>query len=180
MKGIVFTEFMEMVEKTWGIDMVNELVDSVDTDTGGSYTSVGTYDYKELVGYMVALSERQSIPVPQLVQEFGRYLAGSFVSKFPIFFEGHSDTFSVLRKVDDHIHVEVRNLYSDAELPTFQFKDLSENQLQLTYESKRHFQDLAEGLIHGCSEYFNETINIDRQDESTDETARVIFTLTRM
>ncbi len=44
MNGIVFTEFMEMVEKTWGIDMV----DVVTPLSEGSYTCVGTYPHEEL------------------------------------------------------------------------------------------------------------------------------------
>lgn len=179
MKGIIFTEFMEMVEQKWGIEQVDDLLESVHSESDGAYTSVGTYDDKELVGYVVALSETTAIPVTTLIKEFGRHLAGAFVAKYPTFFEGHSNTFSVLRKVDNHIHVEVRKLYSDTELPKFYFHNIADNQLQFIYESKRHLQDLAEGLIQGCSEYFQESIMIDRKDESTDETARVIFTLTK-
>ena len=42
MKGIVFTEFLEMVESKFGIEMVNGLLDSSELASGGVYSAVGT------------------------------------------------------------------------------------------------------------------------------------------
>ena len=35
MKGIVFTEFLEMVEQKFGMDMVNDLIDNNTLSSGG-------------------------------------------------------------------------------------------------------------------------------------------------
>ena len=49
MKGIIFTEFLEMVETEYGMDMVDRLIDSSKIASQGAYTSVGTYDHRELI-----------------------------------------------------------------------------------------------------------------------------------
>lgn len=178
MKGIVFTEFMEMVEAKWGLDMVDDLIDAVAPDSGGSYTSVGTYAYEELVAYVVELQKITNIEVKDLVYAFGTYLAGSFVSKFPEFFEGANCTFDVLKKVDEHIHVEVRKLYSDAELPSFRYEELGDQTLKLFYESTRNLPDLAHGLIDGCAGHFGEALDVQRVNCSENGVTKEEFTIT--
>ncbi|MEO0814052.1 MAG: heme NO-binding domain-containing protein, partial [Myxococcota bacterium] len=45
MKGIVFTEFLEMVEDRFGFEAVDRLVTASGSDNDGVYTAVGTYDH---------------------------------------------------------------------------------------------------------------------------------------
>lgn len=180
MKGIVFTEFMDMVEQRWGLEMVDELIDATNPASNGAYTSVGTYDINELVGYVVELSRRLDTPAPALIKAFGVFLASSFVKKFPMFFASARSTFDVLREVDRHIHVEVRKLYPDAELPVFSYRDVSTDTLELTYESTRNLPDLAEGLIEGCAGHFNEVLRIERSHVQMEPVPQVVFLLTRL
>jgi hypothetical protein len=43
MKGIVFTEFLEMVEQEFGYNMVDEMIENTDLDSKGVYTSIVIY-----------------------------------------------------------------------------------------------------------------------------------------
>lgn len=180
MKGVVFTEFMEMVDQTWGMDMVDDLIDTVNPESNGAYTSVGTYDYEELVAYIIELNKKTEVPVPNLVKTFGNHLAKSFSEKFSDFFSDSQSTFDVLRKVDNHIHVEVRKLYPDAELPKFSFEDTGDNSMNLFYESTRNLPDLAEGLIEGCAKFFGEKIDIQRQGCENNGITQEVFKLQRL
>ena len=63
MKGMVFTEFLEMVEDKFSADMVDDIIDDSAPPSGGAYTAVGTYDHNELVGMVVALSQRSGLPL---------------------------------------------------------------------------------------------------------------------
>ncbi len=177
MKGIVFTEFMEMVEKTWGIDMVDDLIDVVAPTSEGSYTSVGTYPYEELVAYVTELNKKSQIAIDELIYTFGCYLANSFVQKFPVFFNDAGCTFDVLKKVDQHIHVEVRKLYPDAELPKFTYEELGGDCLKLVYESTRDLPDLAHGLIDGCAKYFKEDLKVVRKNMQMGGITKEEFTI---
>ena len=42
MKGIVFTEFLEMVEAQFGLDTVDAIIENSDLPSRGAYTAVGT------------------------------------------------------------------------------------------------------------------------------------------
>lgn len=169
MKGVVFTEFLEMIESKFGLELVDRLIESADLQTGGSYTSVGTYDYQELIQLVVKLSEEISTPVPALVQAFGSYLFERFTSSYPFALQGVEDAAGFLANVEDIIHVEVKKLYPDAELPTIDFHRINENDWRLNYNSTRPFADLCEGLIRACIEHFDDQGDLTREDVETSD-----------
>lgn len=163
MKGIVFTEFLGMVERQFSADMVDDVIDEAQLPHGGAYTTVGTYPHQEMVSMVVALSKHSGIEVTDLVRAFGEYLFGRFVIAFPSFFEGVGDAFQFLSRIEDVIHTEVLKLYPDAELPRFDVEHHDARKLVLLYHSPRHFEDLAEGLMRGCVAHFGEAIVITRE-----------------
>lgn len=160
MKGIVFTEFLEMVEEVYSPDMVDELLESVEPASGGVYTAVGTYDHKELVALVAELSRQTAAEIPTLLRVFGQHLFQQFLRHYSRFFSGVPDAFTLLENVDGHIHVEVRKLYPDAELPKFSTKRLPDGKFEMHYCSSRPFEDLAYGLIEACAEHFSQPISI--------------------
>jgi hypothetical protein len=176
---MVFTEFLEMVEETFSPDMVDTILDASDLSSGGAYTTLGTYDYAEKVQLVSHLSRETEVPVPKLLHQFGVHLFSRFVSGYPSFFASDNDAFGFLEKVEDYIHVEVRKLYADAELPTFEYEKLGADRLVMVYASSRPFGDLAEGLIQGCIRHFGGGIGVEREDLPDPKRTRVRFTLTR-
>ena len=169
MKGIVFTEFLELVEQKWGLAMADRLLVKGCPFHGG-YTAVGTYDHVDLISMVVELAQATDLPVPVLVKAFGKYLFEKFLHGYPEAFEGVTGTFQLLERVEKTIHVEVRKLTPDAELPHFDFHAADNDELDFTYRSTRPFADLAEGLILGCIEHFREELSIHREDLSPDGT----------
>ncbi|MCC9600442.1 heme NO-binding domain-containing protein [Stieleria sp. JC731] len=177
MKGIVFTELIEMVEAELGLEIADKMISQAETSNAGAYTAVGTYDHLELISLVVSLSKTTDVPVPDLVHRFGRYLFGRFTELYPQFFESANSTFEFLPQIESFIHVEVRKLYPDAELPHFQCTQ-SEHVLELTYFSNRPFADLAEGLIAACIDHFGGGITTERTDlgERNGTEARFVLT----
>ncbi|QDQ27388.1 hypothetical protein FNU76_14045 [Chitinimonas arctica] len=168
MKGIVFTEFLEMVESQLGMEMADRIITAAALPNDGAYTAVGTYDHAELVRLVVALSEATGTPAASLVRGFGVYLFQRFSQIYPGFFTSASGSFEFLGHIENHIHVEVRKLYPEAELPTFFCERPAPDQLSLLYSSPRGFADLAEGLIQGCIAHFSESIALSRVDLADD------------
>jgi hypothetical protein len=163
MKGIVFTEFIEMVEQKFGYEMVDELLTETELPSGGAYTSIGTYSHHEIVSLVVGLSQKTQLPVPSLLYTFGQHLFQTFVKGYGQFFEGVPNAFTFLESIERYIHVEVKKLYPDAELPRFQTKRLGENSLEMIYQSERSMGDLAHGLIASSLEHFKEKAEIQRE-----------------
>lgn len=167
MKGVVFTEFLDMVETRFSAAMVDDIIQDAQLPSGGAYTAVGTYPHGEMVAMVVALSLRSRTPVPTLLRAFGEHLFGRFVQGYPRFFDGVNDAFEFLAGIEDIIHAEVLKLYPDAQLPRFEVEHRDTQRLVLLYDSPRHFEDLAEGLMHGCVNHFGQPIRIDRDPLAT-------------
>ncbi len=175
MKGVVFTEFIEMVEDRFGFELADRIIETSELASGGAYTSVGTYDHHELIALLTKLSEETKTPAPDLLKAFGHYLFGRFVQGYPQVFEGLDDAIQVLSQLDEIIHPEVRKLYPDAELPTFENHLLEPRGLEMVYRSPRPFGDLAEGLVHGCIEHFGNSLHVTREDSSTEDESVIRF-----
>ena len=175
MKGIVFREFLEMVESTFGDEMSEKLVEDNDLASGGIYTAVGTYDHQELVAMAITLSKETGLPVDALVEAFGNYLFGRFLELFPIFFN-HETSFEFLDTIHDVVHVEVLKLYPEATLPDFTSKIEDDGKtLHFEYNSPRHFADLAVGLMKGAFDQWNETVEMEREDKIVDGNKVTLF-----
>lgn len=177
MKGVVFTEFMELVESRWGFAMLDRIIDAASLPHDGAYVATGTYDHAELVAMVIALSGETDIAVPDLVRAFGEHLFTRFATQYGAFFAGVPDAMSFLERVHGVIHVEVRKLYPAAELPEVLCERKPGGAMDVHYRSSRSFGDLAEGLIIGCIRYFDEPLTVDRADQPTESGSHVIFRL---
>jgi len=163
MKGVVFTEFLDMVEQEFGYETVDHIIESSTLESGGIYTAVGTYEHSEMVQLVTHLHKKTEIEVPNLLKAFGKYLFGTFEKNYGGFFDKATDSFTFLESIENYIHVEVRKLYPDAELPKFESKIISDNVLELTYYSERRMSDFAEGLIEKTLEHYKEEATISKE-----------------
>ena len=181
MLGLVFSEFMDLVEGAFPDHVFDALIDIAEETfpSAGEYTAVGKYDHHELLSLVTHLSKKTDIPVQNLVRAYGRHLFTRFYAKYPGFFDDVPSSFEFLKSIEDHIHFEVRKLYPNAELPRFLYEEPSENQLILHYSSARPFAHLAWGLIEGCADHFGEEIDIAFTDFSSEEETRATFILSR-
>lgn len=179
MKGVVFTEFLEMVEDHFSPDIADQIVEASDLPSGGVYTAVGTYDHVEIVTLVQNLSAETKLGIDELLHTFGKHLFGRFVEGYPNFFEGQQDAFQFLQSVEEYIHVEVKKLYPDAELPSVIATLKDPNHLNIVYRSDRNMGDLAHGLIEGCIKHFDEPIDIRRTRPSEEAGHQTEFDLVR-
>lgn len=180
MLGMVFTELLEMVEQQWSPAVADALLAEVESDTGGAYTAVGNYPYAELDALVGALARHSGLSRAALLQAFGQYLFGRFLSLYPTMFASKGDCFTLLASVDNHVHREVHKLYPAAELPTFTVREHSPQRLILEYHSARPLADLAEGLIRAAMAHYREPLQLQRTDlNSPTGAAGAVFELTR-
>ena len=179
MKGIVFTELLELVEDQFGLEVADTILERSKLQSGGIYTAVGTYDHNEVLELVTQLSQATGAEIGELVAVFGEYLFGRLAAGHPSFFESLDDTFQLLENVEGYIHVEVRKLYEGAELPTIETERPEANQLIVTYQSTRPFAQLALGLIKGCIAHFGEEITIECEDVSAGAQTSMRFHLRR-
>ena len=166
MKGIVFVELLAMAEDAFGEDVVDGVIESADLPSGGAYTSVGNYPCEELMTLVQGFSRHSGVPGAELQRMFGHWMMDSFKTHYPQFFENRSGSLAMLEAIEDDIHVEVRKLYPDADLPSFETNRPTPDVLDMTYKSPRPLADFCQGLIEASVEKFGETATISRKDRS--------------
>lgn len=179
MKGIVFTEFLDMVEAKFGYNMVDELIESSELSSNGIYTAVGTYHHSEIVALLTNLSTKSKIAPDVLLRSFGEYLFDTFLKQYPQFFSSQDNAFSFLESIDSHIHVEVLKLYPEATLPKFITEKNEDGTMSMVYQSERKMASLAEGLIFKSIAHYKENCKIDTTFIKEDG-SEVKFTITRI
>jgi len=179
MKGFMFNQFFDYVEQTMSYSIIDKIIGKCNLESGGAYTSIGTYSSQEMLSLVAALSEETNQPVHQILLNYGEYLFGIFCKKYPQFIQEKSNVFQFLSSVETYIHTEVKKFYKDAQLPHFACTQVSPDQFIMVYTSSRPLTDLAEGLISGCIKYHQEDITISREDIAVKHGAKAKFTLTR-
>jgi hypothetical protein len=179
MKGMVFTEFTGLVETLFGANMVDDIMDDCDLASGGAYTNVGTYDYQEMIDLVSALSKRSGMAESDLYIAYGKHLFSRFHQMMPHFFKKPQNAFEFIQSVHDIIHVEVKKLNPDAELPSVIAEPIDERSMLVTYQSKKPFASFALGLIQGCIDHYQQPISISYEDKNTPEHTCRVFKLVK-
>ncbi|MFY0686991.1 MAG: heme NO-binding domain-containing protein [Cyclobacteriaceae bacterium] len=156
MKGIVFAEFLQFIENSYGYKQVDSIIESADLSTDGSYTSVGSYPFTEMVSLLVESSRITKKSHSELLRLFGHHLFKVFLDGYRQFFEGVESSFEIFSTLESKIHPDVRKLYPDAELPRFEVEKMNDRSMILVYRSSRKMSDFALGLIEACMEHFDE------------------------
>jgi hypothetical protein len=177
MKGVVFTEFLDMVEETYSLAVVEAVIATSDLPSRGAYTAVGTYDSAEMDRLVSALSHEVDTPPADLLQAFGTRLFRRFCEMYPGFFPADQDIGDFLDGLESRIHSEVRKLYPDAATPTVDTRHDADGTIVLTYTSPRELPDLAEGLLRGAIQHFEANVDLSRE-ELGGEPSTTRFTLT--
>ena len=127
MKGIVFTEFLEMVESTFGLHVVDTIIENSNLPSSGAYTSVGTYDFNEMVALLTELSKETNIPANDLLYSFGHYLFTGLAEAHPEVVSSYKTPLALLCCIEDHIHIHVKNRTTAAGCPTRRRRQKSNN-----------------------------------------------------
>ena len=178
MRGIVFTELLDLIEEKYGYDLVDQVLQKVKPNTEGAYTSVGSYPYREMLALLVELSQSLNIGIDSLLELYGEHLFGVFAERYASLFSPGIDAFTFLASVESHIHPEVLKLYPDAELPSFEIESNDSSQLIMIYRSTRKMGQFALGLIKGCLKHFDEYADI-LMEKLNDDGSAVRFTIRR-
>ncbi len=121
MKGVIFTEFLELVETGFGMEAADRVITRGCPMHNCGFTSVGTYDYRDLISMVGELSALTNQPPEVLVHAFGKHMFARFSQRLSRAFERSRRPSSCYWRVEEVIHVEVKKINPDAELPSFTF-----------------------------------------------------------
>jgi len=180
MKGMMFTEFLEMVEARYGLAIMDRVIAGAALPNEGAYTAVGSYDHAELLRLAERLSVETGTPVAELMLAFSDTVFTLFKRRYGPFIGQARTCFEFLGRIESYIHVEVRKLYPDAELPHFSYPRSDDLQMIMDYRSPRPMAVFAEGLVMAAIRHYGEQIELRVEDLSDGAGNAARFTLTRI
>jgi predicted hydrocarbon binding protein len=160
MKGVIFTAFNDMVEQKVGLAMWEDLLATVNPESGGVYTSVEDFPDQEFLDMVRSLSEKTGQPIEELIPAFGQYLFHVLAFKHSVFTETKPNLIEFLKSIESVIHKVVMKLYEDPNLPTIEWEQTESHLLTLHYQSPRKLCHLASGLIRGAAEHYKTAIDL--------------------
>jgi len=135
MKGMVFTEFLEMVEDKFSADMVDDIIDDSAPPSGGAYTGsrhvrpqrACRHGGRALAALGACQYRRWCMPLVCTCSD-------AFMRCTPHSSAALLSAVDFLYGIESVIHTEVRKLYPDAQLPSFDCERLP-NGLNMLYAS---------------------------------------------
>tara|TARA_R110000787_G_scaffold203793_5_gene314405 strand:+ start:497 stop:1036 length:540 start_codon:yes stop_codon:yes gene_type:complete len=171
MKGIVFTEFLDLVEDKFGLEMVDKIISQSKLESEGIYTSIGTYRFSEMLQLLQNLNSNTGISIDELLLVYGEHFFSVIETSYPGLLATYKDPIEMLASIENHIHVEVRKIYPEAELPTFIVEERTQNSLIMIYKSSRAMHHFGLGLMNKTFEHFNSKGTISLEKIKEDGTA---------
>lgn len=170
MKGVIFTELVNFMEKVAGVVMTDEIILEADLPSGGAFTSVGSYPSSDALKLVTLASEKSGVPIDKLCRDYGTFLFERFLVLFPAIMKQYPSVDALLDHVGPHIHEEVRVLYPGAKPPSVTtLRD--GDALVVNYESHRPLAHIAYGLIAGSIEHYRDDRTLTWEHNETGDRA---------
>ena len=160
MKGVIFTEFLELVEEKFGLEMVDKIISQSELESDGIYTAVGTYDFSEMLQLITHLSQNTDIAVDDLLMVYAEHLFAALVRMHPDLVSHYKDPMDLVASIENHIHVEVKKIYPESQLPTFDLIERSDTSMTMIYKSDKALYMLGKGLMEETFKLFKQPVSI--------------------
>lgn len=163
MKGFIFTNFIDFIETSYGLELVDEMITNCDLPSEGIYSSFNSYDFDELVSLLTYVSKKTAVKPEIILEKFGIFVFPYLIGKHSYIIEQYGNALDLISGIENHIHIEVKKLYNDADLPTFRVVEKTEKKLSIIYKSSKGLTYFAIGLLKETLNHFNVngTVTID-------------------
>ncbi|MBU3129137.1 heme NO-binding domain-containing protein [Clostridium tagluense] len=166
MKGTVVATWMKTCRKLYGESVVDSAMQSVGWNSSKIFSPVENVDDGQVKSVIDNISKKQNIPIDKLWGIIGKDNLVAFHRDFPAFFDTEN-VYSFLKSLFD-IHVVMTKKFAGAKPPLVGITPISSRQAIFTYNSKRGMFDYFLGLLDGTCEYFNEKIEIEQLEKTSD------------
>jgi hypothetical protein len=163
MKGLFFTELIELLEADYGLAVVDRVIRAAVPPTDGAYTSMGNYDAEEFFGLINAFSAEMDQPVSTIQRSFGRHFMRCLMVRNHKLVGTYSSAIKAIKDVNKLIRA-ARILPPDATLPDVTFSEEGESIWQLTIHLPLQVRDMVLGALEACIARYEEPLIVSRTD----------------
>ncbi len=161
MHGVVMRGFKAFVVESHGTPTWREIQSEASLD-GTVFVPVAAYDDADAVALLEAAASVLGIDGATLQRSFGRHLASTLVETYDVHVDGEWTALELVANVEDHVHAALRakslQTYTPPELSA---EWVSDGRVEVHYGSERGLCDLAEGLIEGVGDHFEDPLSVE-------------------
>ena len=159
MHGMIHTELRKFVvenynEETWEIILTKAGL------SGKKYLTMQNYSDKETLAIVGAAVEVSGIPLEDLLETFGKFIAPDLIRMYRALVNPSWKTKEFLLNIEGTMHKAVRDRNVGAKPPVLYFRDIGDNKLHFIYNSSRKLTPVAIGIMKGVAEQYDETITV--------------------
>lgn len=161
MKGAIFCGYRDYVEQAHGIVTWLEIIDRSELAESSSFIATDLYDDKIFVELLTISADQLKVELSELLKSFGKFLFPTLAGAASHHMDACDNVFDFLDHVENVIHIEVKKSDPMAYTPSLILDKVDDQTLLIRYTSHRQVCFLAEGLIYGAANHFNEEVAVE-------------------
>lgn len=167
MKGAILDCLAQMVELKFGREVWERILSASGLDTKMEFSSGRDVNDEKTMEIINNTCQELNLTLEQAAEAFGVFWVNSYASRqYAIYLNRYGSAKDLIKGMDA-VHEYTTKTVQNAHPPRFEFEDLDENRLRVTYKSSRNLIDLYIGLIKGVSVYYKTPIRIDKRSSAT-------------
>jgi hypothetical protein len=116
------------------------------------------YPDEEVVALVIAAHQITEMPVPDILQAFGKFLGADLFKAFRPLIDPRWRTLEFLENVEATIHRVVRQRSAKSKPPALHCTRQSRSEVLIEYSSARRLCHLAKGIVLGVAEHYGDTV----------------------
>lgn len=177
MKGLFFTELLELIETDYGLAVVDQVIRTAVPTTDGVYTSMGVYDSKEFFGIIEALALEMNQPRSTFLRWFGRHFFRCLVDRHDRLLDNYPSAINAMQDVNSLVRT-TRIFPFDDQPPEAEFMAAGPAAWRLTIRARLPIQDMVMGALEACIACFDEPLEVSRNDVRAGDEITTRFDIT--
>lgn len=156
MKGTVVSLWIKTYKKIYGEEKVNKAMTAVGWQTDRVITPLEDINDHEINHFFQEVAKQVGKDRSTILRELGHHNIVSFKTWFPSYFERKSLKGFIMMM--DDVHTQITKKIKGAKPPRLLVTEISPDEIELKYVSRRGLNDYFIGLLEGSAELFNEKL----------------------
>jgi predicted hydrocarbon binding protein len=159
MKGVLFNHLEEITHSILSPQAWKELCAELPIETQEAFIANRTYPDSDLKILVEGIAQKANLAILEVWRKFGKLSISSFIKKHNQLLAPYKSVKDLLDNLNFMHFTEVRNLYTQTQLPYFIPQKSDKGVFVVRYVSARKMCFYLEGAIEGVADYFKQQLS---------------------
>lgn len=172
MKGTVVVTWLNSIKSLYGENVLSKALSKNSWAQERVINPLEDIEDNSIFEIINTVGQIVNKPTELVWKEIGKTNIESFQKWFPSYFERYSLKSFLI--VMDEVHAQLTKMIPGAKPPRLIATEISPNEIELKYSSKRGLYDYFLGLLEGSAEFFKEKLTYDIIEKSVEENNKTL------